>query len=113
MILDEERFQVIAQLGDASVVTQLVDMFFHDAPKHMAKALSASAAADQQELRRAAHTLKGSARTIGLAALGDACERIEDASKMNDSALVAGLVETLPSLLEQSRVAIYQRIKSL
>jgi len=37
----------------------------------------AAAEGDGPRLRYAAHTLKGSARTIGLQALGDACERLE------------------------------------
>jgi len=37
-----------------------------------------AAEGDGPRLRYAAHTLKGSARTIGLQALGDACERLEN-----------------------------------
>lgn len=113
LIIDESRFQVIAQLGDATVVGQLIDMFFQDAPKHLEGARQAVTQSNTEDLRRVAHTLKGSSRTLGLSALGDSCERIEHASKRGDLASCSDEVDALPRILEQSRVAIYDRLATL
>jgi HPt (histidine-containing phosphotransfer) domain-containing protein len=66
-----------AQFGDEAFVQDLVDTFLQGAPRLVADLRSGSA----DEARRAAHTLKTNARTLGAAELGRACEELEELAK--------------------------------
>jgi PAS domain S-box-containing protein len=61
------------QFGDEAFVRDLVDTFLHEAPALVADLRSGSA----ENARRAAHTLKTNARTLGAAELGRLCEELE------------------------------------
>ena len=66
-----------AQFGDEAFVQDLLDTFLQEAPRLVADLRSGSA----EEARRAAHTLKTNARTLGAAELGRLCEELEELAK--------------------------------
>ena len=63
--------------GDGGILASLIDTFLDNTPRILADARSAIAAKDAGELRRSAHTLKGSGSNFGAARLCDACARLE------------------------------------
>ena len=65
------------QFGDEAFVQDLLDTFLQEAPRLVADLRSGSA----EEARRAAHTLKTNARTLGAAELGRLCEELEELAK--------------------------------
>ena len=64
--------------GDEAMLRELAEMFFAECPKLMQQIREYIAGADGPELRRAAHTLKGSAHVFGAAAAADAAHRLEE-----------------------------------
>ena len=64
--------------GDEAMLRDLVEMFFAECPKLMQQIREHIASADGPELRRAAHTLKGSAHVFGAAAAAEAAHRLEE-----------------------------------
>ena len=64
--------------GDEAMLRDLAEMFFAECPKLMQQIREHIASADGPELRRAAHTLKGSAHVFGAAAAADAAHRLEE-----------------------------------
>ena len=64
--------------GDEAMLRELAEMFFAECPKLMQQIREHIASADGPELRRAAHTLKGSAHVFGAAAAADAAHRLEE-----------------------------------
>ena len=64
--------------GDEAMLRDLAEMFFAECPKLMQQIHEHIAAADGPELRRAAHTLKGSAHVFGAAAAAEAAHRLEE-----------------------------------
>ena len=67
------------QFGDEAFLQDLLDTFLQEAPRLVADLRSGSA----EEARRAAHTLKTNARTLGAAELGRVCEELEELAKQD------------------------------
>ena len=64
--------------GDEAMLRDLVEMFFAECPKLMQQIREHIASADGPELRRAAHTLKGSAHVFGAVEAAAAAHRLEE-----------------------------------
>jgi len=64
--------------GDEAMLRDLAEMFFAECPKLMQQIREHIAGADGPELRRAAHTLKGSAHVFGAEEVADAAHRLEE-----------------------------------
>ena len=64
--------------GDEVMLRDLAEMFFAECPKLMQQIREHIAGADAPELRRAAHTLKGSAHVFGAAEAAEAAHRLEE-----------------------------------
>ncbi len=64
--------------GDEAMLRELAEMFFAECPKLMEQIREHIAGADGPELRRAAHTLKGSAHVFGAEEAADAAHRLEE-----------------------------------
>jgi CheY-like chemotaxis protein/HPt (histidine-containing phosphotransfer) domain-containing protein len=66
-----------AQFGDEATVDELIETFLRDAPQLIA----ALRADGPEEVRRAAHTLKTNARTLGAGELGRLSEELEELAR--------------------------------
>ncbi|MCY3666902.1 MAG: response regulator [Gemmatimonadetes bacterium] len=64
--------------GDEAMLRDLVEMFFAECPKLIQQIREHIAGAEGPELRRAAHTLKGSAHVFGAAEAAEAAHRLEE-----------------------------------
>ena len=64
--------------GDEAMLRDLAEMFFAECPKLMQQIREHLAGADGPELRRAAHTLKGSAQVFGAEQTAEAAHRLEE-----------------------------------
>ncbi len=64
--------------GDEALLRDLVEMFFAECPKLMQQVREHIAGADGPALRRAAHTLKGSAHVFGADAVAESSHRLEE-----------------------------------
>ena len=64
--------------GDEAMLRELAEMFFAECPKLMQQIREHIASEDGTELRRAAHTLKGSAHVFGAEEAAEAAHRLEE-----------------------------------
>ncbi|MDE2742860.1 MAG: response regulator, partial [Gemmatimonadota bacterium] len=64
--------------GDEAMLRELAEMFFAECPKLMQQIREHIASEDGPELRRAAHTLKGSAHVFGAEEVAEAAHRLEE-----------------------------------
>jgi HPt (histidine-containing phosphotransfer) domain-containing protein len=85
-------------LGGDALVRQMASVFVEHSAGRVSALQGALDTGDAQTAAEAAHTLKGSSRQLGLAALADACLAVEQAAKQGDIAsaktLVAAVHET-------------------
>ena len=77
--IDEDRLAVLRQVNpsDGSLLPRLIEAFIGDLPGTLDEISTAIDDADDDALHRSAHRLKGAALTIGAAAVGAVCERLE------------------------------------
>jgi PAS domain S-box-containing protein len=69
--------ELVVDLGDHAVVAGLVETFLNELDGRVNSIDSATRGGDVETARRAAHTLKSSARLLGAVQLADACASIE------------------------------------
>ena len=82
--------------GDEAMLRELAEMFFAECPKLMQQIREHIASADGPELRRAAHTLKGSAHVFGAEEAAEAAHRLEEIGRESafaDAAEALALLE--------------------
>jgi CheY-like chemotaxis protein/HPt (histidine-containing phosphotransfer) domain-containing protein len=79
-VLDIERLQMSSG-GRTDREDKLIRMFLSSASERMEHIMSTLDAGDMPAVLTEAHTLKGSSRTLGATALGEACARLEQAVK--------------------------------
>jgi len=87
----EQLLDVIG--GDRAAFRDLVQSFLDDGPGLVSRLAEAVAANDADALRRAAHTLKGSASDFGAVALAALCREIEALGRAGEVAPAAPKVE--------------------
>ncbi|MCX8086268.1 MAG: ATP-binding protein [Rhodocyclaceae bacterium] len=86
--LDPAR--AIANLGgDEALYRELTELFHRDAPQELANFAAAKAAGDWPTARRAAHSLKSMAASLGAERLREAAFALEQACQNGDAALAA------------------------
>ena len=99
VVFDEAR--AAARLdGDRRLLHQVLDIYRADAPTQVKRVLDAASAADEDGLRRAAHTLKGTLGTIDAPRAFAAAARVENAAASGDVPAACGLVDVLLTELE-------------
>jgi HPt (histidine-containing phosphotransfer) domain-containing protein len=82
-VIDDAAFAQTLEMvgGDLEFVGQLVDEYRVDGAGRVADMRTALAAGASEDLRRAAHTLKGSSASLGANALAAACREVEVAAR--------------------------------
>jgi two-component system sensor histidine kinase/response regulator len=98
----------VARLGgDDELLREMVEVFLQECPKYMAAIHNALAGADAKELRRAAHTLKGSMGHFAAQAAHDAAMQLENLAAADRLAetppVIAALGEEIERLLPALR----------
>ncbi len=90
----------------AAVVPQLVAAFLAEAPAQLGEARRAMAEGRHADIRRTAHSLKGSCLSLGLAALAEAAKTLEHAAREGRLDDAPALLEAAEVELERARVAL-------
>jgi PAS domain S-box-containing protein len=103
-----ERGLLLERLGgDEVILDQIVKVFLEDAPQQLTAMQAASDAGDTTTLRRLAHTVKGSAGTVGATGLQAAAAGLEQAVDRSDSAASRELLAVV-----RDRYALVERAMS-
>jgi HPt (histidine-containing phosphotransfer) domain-containing protein len=92
MVFDPEMLRAMCE-DDLAFEREILGEFMEAAGGSMARMATALEAGDGGEIEFAAHALKGSSRSVGAVALGDACEALEDLAAARDLAGAAAAVE--------------------
>jgi HPt (histidine-containing phosphotransfer) domain-containing protein len=81
--------------GEPDVLTEILQMFLQEVPPRIERLRNAWTAGNIEEMRRAAHSLKGSAGNIGAHALHAVCSAIDDQGRSGELADTGVLVAAL------------------
>lgn len=79
-IIDEsilDSYRALQEDGQPDVVTEFIDVFLEDLPGRLDRLRRAVTTGVLQEIRSAAHALKGSSGSVGAATLSGLCSMLE------------------------------------
>jgi len=93
--LDRSVLEGLRELGDADLLTELVNLFFEDVPPQLASLREAVESGDAPSVERVAHTLKGSCSNMGATKMAAICAELQDIGSFEDLAPAPELLERL------------------
>jgi HPt (histidine-containing phosphotransfer) domain-containing protein len=96
----------LRQPGEADPVAELIDLFLQDMPKHTKKMAEALGKEDAAALKGAAHSLKGSAKNMGVTRLAQLCAELETLAREGNLAEAPKLIEAITAEFEIARQAL-------
>lgn len=96
-------FEEIQAEGEPDLVVELINLYLEDAPRKLAVMLEAAAGADEESLRRAAHSLKGSSASLGAFGAASLCAELERADRAGSPGRAGALLGRLGRELERVR----------
>jgi PAS domain S-box-containing protein len=74
---NDELEVLVAELGDVTIVHQLIDTYLSEVGQRCDDITAAGARADNESVRKGAHALRSSSYLLGLTQLGDLCRVLE------------------------------------
>jgi HPt (histidine-containing phosphotransfer) domain-containing protein len=89
------RLRQLTPPGEPDALAQVLNLFLVEVPPRIDRLRNAWSAGNIQEVDRAAHSLKGSAGTIGARRLYEVCRQLDTTGKSGDLAGLATLVDAL------------------
>ncbi len=108
-IVDDRQLDQLREFG-ASELTRLLELFISDAKERIAALQDAAARDDARGLSSVAHSLKGSSRSFGSMALGEACAELESVAASGDLVGAKGLVATVETEFTRAESALRDRV---
>jgi two-component system, sensor histidine kinase and response regulator len=103
--IDRTALDALAAV-DPEVVREVIELFQETSAEQFRGIESALAQGDGSALRRAAHTLRGGALTVGACRVAEVCEQLERLRRSEDEPQARALVWRLHRELEQARVSL-------
>lgn len=99
--------------GGEGLVAELVDLFVDDVPPRLESIREAMAAGDPEALVRTAHSLKGSAATLGADGMAELCRQMEVSGRAGEVPRAEGLLESLEAEFERVKRALADWVAAL
>ena len=96
--------------GGSSLVAELVGLFVDDVPPRLDLIRNAVRSEDPEALQRPAHSLKGSASTLGAEGMAELCRQLEALGKTGDWPRAASVVASLETEFERVKRALAEWI---
>jgi len=100
-----EDLKSLEEFGDFSL-KEVIELFIEEGPSRIAALRQAVAEENGSDLKREAHTLKGSGRDLGTVRLVEICQQVEDLGKASSFAEVSALIAEVEKEFEQARTAL-------
>ncbi|MBF0215051.1 MAG: response regulator [Magnetococcales bacterium] len=121
LIVDPEEGKMIVDLdrliktvdGDQDLLREITELYFTDAPRQMRRIEQAIAAGNAQEVREAAHSLKGATGAFGRIHVYDLALALEHAGQKNELQLAVELWNQLTVALRVMEETIKKEIALL
>jgi len=93
--VDRNTLETLKSTTDGDFVSELIDTFLDDAPTQLETMASALAENDSERFRRAAHSLKSNAATLGALSLSESSKELEMIGKSGDISAASPKLDAL------------------
>jgi HPt (histidine-containing phosphotransfer) domain-containing protein len=108
ILLDKAVIDRLTRTFDHAMLSGLMTDMLSESAEMISQMQRAAINQDHAELRVKAHTLKGMAMTLGIAAVGEKAADIESAVARDEKApALMGMVSQLQQIFEQSKATIF------
>jgi HPt (histidine-containing phosphotransfer) domain-containing protein len=94
-IINLAQIEVLKKYGGQDIIKESFSIFIKESKILMKTAKDALNKQDYKQIATASHSLKGSARTLGIEKLGDAAHKLEQLCKDNQTNQVNSAFKTL------------------
>jgi HPt (histidine-containing phosphotransfer) domain-containing protein len=113
-VIDDAAFGQTLDMvgGDLGFLGQLVEEYRGDGASRVADMRAALAAGAAEDVRRAAHTLKGSSASLGANGLAEACREVETAARNGRLDGLGPKVDAIAAEFEAVVLALATRVGS-
>jgi HPt (histidine-containing phosphotransfer) domain-containing protein len=111
--IDRSRLGILHRSGGPGLIAELVELFVGDVPARLDAIRKAMSAADPDALQRTAHSLKGSAATLGADGMAEICRCMEMHGRAGEVAEAAALLDSLDAEFERVRDALEAWVAAL
>ena len=98
--------------GEPDVLTEVLTLFLDEVPLRVERLRNAWAAGNIEEVRRAAHSLKGSAGNIGARRLHAICSQLDEVGRSRELDGAAALVDELAAEFDKVSMEIRRLISA-
>ena len=108
-LLDQSTLSALLSLGgedDPGFARELVDLFAEEAPRLISSMRDAARRGDHDELRRSAHSLKGSSGNLGATSLASRAHDVEQRARASETDGVETTIEEIAALSERVITAL-------
>ncbi len=105
-IVDKDYLDSLRKVGQAAgqdLLGELIGLFLEDATEHLAAIHEGLGRGDTKMLEEAAHSLKGTAGTIGATRLRSLCAAIEDQARDGSFSIAARLSILVPDEVDKAQ----------
>jgi CheY-like chemotaxis protein len=109
--LDESVLEGLRELGDASLLAELVELFVDEALTRLAALRDAVESEDAGAVEQTAHTLKGSCSNMGAWRMDKLCAEFQELSRSGDLALARELLDQLQAEFDRVRATLEDQTK--
>lgn len=99
--------------GAGGLVAELVELFVGDVPPRLEAMRQALSARDPEALTRTAHSLKGSAATLGADGMAELCRQMEAYGRAGEVPQAEGLLESLEVEFERVKRSLVEWVAAL
>jgi DNA-binding response OmpR family regulator len=100
------NFEIVTANGLAAILPRLIELFLRDAPRRIEEMQAAVDAGDLQALKRAGHTLAGSAANLGAGEVAQLSAALEAQARQGTTAGAAERLETLRRAFERAHAEL-------
>lgn len=102
--IDEKAIKALLDLGGASFVVQMIDLFLAYAPKVIAEARGGLARGDLEPVVRMGHSLRSSGRNLGVMKIVELAGAIEVAGRGKEIIRLPALIEGIEQAYTEARL---------
>ena len=92
-----QKLRALNRMGGPDLLTEFVELFEKESPSYLKTIDDAIGSNDYRDVEHAAHTLKGSCRSLGVDRMGKLCadlERMASDEDLGNAILVAGMIRS-------------------
>ena len=89
------KLEALQEDGEPDIVVELINSFLQQTPARISNIATGLASKSFETCYDEAHTVKSSARTVGAAALGELCQKLEDLRDVGDVTQIKDLLNSI------------------